>query len=132
MECSLGVLYQMLVIVQGEVSDFEKEESGGGKRRRRSRSIKNSGLYEKWRHHKHALYTHFQALSLHQSATKLKLLSIYRMDNAYVLLDAGRAAFSKDDFSAFRKDMRANMVRDNGEECLRLINLNFLLSEHMK
>jgi hypothetical protein len=113
------------VLVQDEVSDAGA--SGGGKRRRRSRSIKNSGLYEKWRHHKHAIYTHFQALSLHQSGTNLKFHSIYRMDNAYVLLDAGRAALSKEAFSDFRKDMRANMFRDDGEECLRLVHLNFLL-----
>ena len=49
------------------------------------------------------------------------------MDNAYVLLDAGRAALSKEAFSDFRKDMRANMFRDDGEECLRLVHLNFLL-----
>ena len=84
----------------------------------------NSGLYEKWRHQKHAIYTHFQALMLHQRGTKLKLNSVYRMDNAYVLLDAGRAALSKDDYSAFRKDMRANMVREDGEEFMGLVYLN--------
>ena len=44
-----------------------------------------------------------------------------------MLLDAGKAALSKDEFSDFRKDMRANMVRDDGEECMRLVHLNFFL-----